>query len=190
AKPRAMRSVLVYDPIGTKLDNPSAQPLRDAALGAQPASTHITESFEVERDELATAGLPAGPVRLLERRADGTLAVLGEARLFDAATRVADVDTIAVGTAEGVIGHHERRELTVDEANRRIVEEVAIVIDNKRAVPATVLMREHMYRGQNWMLAYYSSASAAKEGPQQIALRAVVPAKMQKKVLYVVVYTW
>jgi hypothetical protein len=188
--PHAMRSVLVYDPIGTKLDNPGSQPVRDASLGLVPSPPQITESFEVERDERATSGLPAGPVRLLEHRADGSLGVLGESRLYDAATRVANVDTIAVGTAEGVTGQRERRELTVDEANRRVVEEVAITIDNQRPAPVTVLLREHMYRGQNWSLAYFSAASAAKEGPQQIALRTEVPAKTQQKVLYVVVYTW
>jgi hypothetical protein len=190
AKSRAMRSVLVYDPIGTKLDNPSAQPVRDPTIGAQPASPRLTESFEVERDEDATAGLPGGPVRLLERRPDGSLGVLGEARMFDAATRVADVDTIAIGTADGIAGQRERRELTIDETNRRVVEEVAIAIDNHRSAPATVLLREHMYRGQNWNLAWWSTPGATKEGPQQIALRTTVPAKTKQRVLYVVVYTW
>jgi hypothetical protein len=189
-RPRAMRSVLVYDPIGTKLDNPSAQPVFDAALGANVTSTLITESFEVERDSAACEGLPAGPVRLLERRADGSLTVLGEARLFDASTRVANVDTIAVGTSEGVTGRRVRRELTNDTENKRLVEEFEIDIDNARPVPAAVLVREHLYRGQNWTLAYYSATSAAKEGPQQIALRTTAPAKAKGKLLYVVVYTW
>jgi hypothetical protein len=51
------------------------------------------------------------------------------------------------------------------------------------------VIREHLYRGQNWTLAY-QSAPAAKEGPQQISLRTKVPANGQAKVLYVVVYTW
>src|SRR5262249_37168537 len=114
--PRRMRAVLVYDPVGTKLDNPSCQPLRDAALGVSAsAPARGTASFEVMRDEPASAGLPAGPVRLLERKADGTLAVLAEGRLFEPSTRVANVDTIPIGTAEGVIGHRERRELTIDD---------------------------------------------------------------------------
>ena len=193
AAPRAMSSVLVYDPIGTKLDNPGANPLRDARMGTGPASPHVTESFEVRRDPVATAGLPAGPVRLLERRSDRSLVVLGEARLFDAATRVADVDTIAVGTAADVTGARERRELTVDDERRRIVEEFVITLDNKRGQPVEVLVREHLYRGQNWTLAYpqgSEGALAAKEGPQQISLRTRVAARSQAKILYVVVYTW
>lgn len=188
---RRMRSVLVYDPIGTKLDNPGATPLRDAALGTLPKpSERVTESFEVARDVHGTQGLPAGPVRLLERKRDTSLGVLGEARLFDAATRVSDVDTIAVGTADGVTATRERRELTIDDEARRLTEEFVITIDNKRALPVEVLVREHLYRGQNWTLAYHSAPEATKDGPQQISLRTRVPAKSTTKLLYVVVYTW
>src|SRR5205085_12094928 len=121
AAPRRMRSVLVYDPIGTALDRTSSAPVSDVGLGAGPASTRVTESFEVQRDKRAVLGLPAGPVRLLERRADGTLAVLGESRLFEASTLVAEVDTIAIGTADGVTGHRERRDYTYDKLRTRVV---------------------------------------------------------------------
>jgi hypothetical protein len=189
--PRRMRAVLVYDPIGTKLDNTIPGPVRDATLGVTPAATsRITESFEVRRDERATTGLPAGPVRLLERRPDGTLHVLGESRLFDAATRVAAVDTIAVGTADGVTGKRERREITIDDDRRKLVEEFVITLDNTRDAKVDVLIREHLYRGQNWGIAWWSVKEAVKEGAQQFAMRTDVPAKGQAKIMYVVVYTW
>jgi hypothetical protein len=185
-----MRSVLVYDPIGTRLDHPGVSPVSDPALGASPAApTRITESFEVDRDERVTRGLPAGPVRLFERRADGSIAILGESRLFDAATRVADKDTVAIGTADGVIGHRERRGFAKDDDQKRFSEEFLLTIDNARPRPIEIVVREHLYRGQNWTLAY-QSGPATKEGPQQISLRTAVPANGQAKVLYVVVYTW
>jgi len=188
---RRMRSVLVYDPIGTKLDSPQPAPLRDPMHGTYPKpSSRVTESFEVSRDTRGTQGLPAGPVRLLERKVDGALGVLGESRLFDAATRVSDVDTIAIGTADGVTATRERREFTLDDEGKRLTEEFVITVDNKRAIPAEVLVREHLYRGQNWTLAYHSAPEATKDGPQQISLRTRVPAKSTAKLLYVVVYTW
>ncbi len=188
--PHPLRSVLVYDPIGPGLDHTGAVPVADPSIGAASgASSQVRESFEIARDPGASRGLPAGPARLLEKRPDGALELLGEARLFDATTRVADVDTIAVGTARGVTGHRERRDWARDDDLRRFSEEFLITIDNTRPHPVDVVLREHLYRGQNWTLAY-QSVSAVKEGPQQIALRTTVPARSQVKVLYVVVYTW
>jgi hypothetical protein len=189
--PRPMHSVLVYDPIGTKYDSASAAPLRDASLGVtEPASPNVSESFEITRDAHETAGLPGGPVRLVERRANGSLAPLAEARLFDAATRRSDIDTIAIGTAEGVTGTRVRRELTDEESRHRLVEEFQIEIRNTRAHPVDVLVREHLYRGQTWALAYWSVDDIRQEGPQAFAMRTRVLARGQVKILYVVVYTW
>jgi hypothetical protein len=129
-------------------------------------------------------------VRLLERRSDGAIAVLGESRVFDAASRVAEEDTVAVGVADGVTGRRERRELTLDEDRKRLVEEFVITIANTRPRPVEVVLREHLYRGQNWTLAYQTAADAKKEGPQQISLRTIAPAHGEARVLYVVVYTW
>ncbi len=191
--PHAMRSVLVYDPIGTSHDNPGATPVRDAELGVSPpASTQVSESFEIARDAATTSGLPAGPVKLYEDTPSGALVLLGESRLFDDATRVAPVDTIPIGTAAGVTAHRERRDLTIeDDAQRhRVTEEFVITVDNARDRPVDVLVREHLYRGQTWLIAYESTNHPEKEGAQQIALRTDVPAKAKAEVTYVVVYSW
>lgn len=186
-----MRSVLLYDAVGTKLDNTGTTPVRDAALGVTPPpGTRVTESFEVTRDRAATVDLPAGKVRLLEQRPDGALVVLGEASLFDASTKVAASDTIIVGTASGVTAHRERRELTVDEDGKRITEEFHITVDNTRAEPVEIVLREHFYRSVNWTLAYHSALAATKEGAQAVALRTRVPAKGKTELVYVVVYGW
>lgn len=194
-QPRPMRSVLVFDPIGTKLDKGGSAPDRDANLGIETSAptrvpSRVTESFEVSRKTASSEGLPGGPVRLLQRNPDGSLGVLGEARLFDAATRVAEVDTVAIGTADGVTGRRERRDLTIDDDDKRLVEEFVLTIKNTRTVPVEVVLREHLYRGQNWTLAYQTAREPTKEGPQQISIRTTVPASSETKVLYVVVYTW
>ncbi len=190
-KPHRMRAMLVYDPIGTKLDNSSPIPIRDPSLGVSEApSSNVSESFEIARDQHETAGLPAGPVRLLERRADGRLVVIGESSLFSPQTRRSDVDTIAVGTADGVTGHRVRRELTDDESRHRLVEEFVITLDNARSEPVAVLVREHLYRGQTWALGYWSEPDITQEGAQAFVMCTHVPAKGKVNILYVVVYTW
>ena len=191
--PRPMRSVLVYDPIGTQYDRAGRNPAPEPDLGVRPpAGRRVDESFEIERDPAVTAGLPAGPVRLLERRPDGALALLGQARLFDATTRVATSDTITVGAAEDVTGDRERRELTIDDDRQRVVEDFVITIDNARARPAEVVVREHLYRGTNWTLAYISVpvGDETKEGPQQVAPRLTVPPRSKGRLMYSVVYWW
>ena len=188
--PRALRSVLVYDPIGPALDHPGAAPAADPDLGARThRTTRITESLELDRDARADHALPGGTGTLIERRAGGVQVTRGTARLFDAATANARAETIAIGTAVGLIGHRERRDWAKDDDQHRFSEEFLLTIDSARPRPVEVVIREHLYRGQNWTLAY-QSAPAAKEGAQQIALRAAVPANGRAKVLYVVVYTW
>jgi hypothetical protein len=188
--PRPMRSVLVFDAVGPGLDYQHGQPVQDPNLGVNPPpSTRVTESFEIDR-VAATQRLPGGPVRLLERRPDGTLSLLGEAKLFGPSTLAASVDTIPIGTAGKVTGKRERRELTIDNDRKRVVEEIALTVENAREQPVEVVLREHLYRGENWTIAYRSVFDIAKEGKQQIAMRVAVPARGKQTVLYVVVYSW
>ncbi|MGE0547912.1 MAG: hypothetical protein AB7O24_20265 [Kofleriaceae bacterium] len=183
-----LRSVLVYDPIGTALDSEAVTPNTNAKLGTAPAPSRVTESLEIARGR--TTNLPRGRVTLVERKSDGTLGLLGEAMLFEPATRESNVDTIPLGIADKVTGKRERTEITIDQQGHRIVEEFMLTIDNARSVPIEVVLREHLYRGQNWTLAFQSSDNPTKEGPQQIAMHTRVAANSSAKVLYVVVYTW
>ena len=54
------------------------------------------------------------------------------------------------------------------------------------------MVREHLYRGQDWSIAYANVVLTAKdkEGQQQVSMRTRVPANGSAKVYYVVVYTW
>lgn len=188
--PSPMRSVLVFDPIGAAVERSHQIPSDDPSLGTHPSDAPLLESYELERDPRLVRGLPAGNARLIEQRRDGTTVVLGETRVFETKAHMRTSDTIAIGTAGDVRGKRERRDFSVDDDNRRIVEEYAITFDNARARPVDVIAREHMVRGLNWHLAYYTMAEASQETTQQVALRAQVPAHGRTKIDYVVVYTW
>lgn len=189
-QPRPVHSVLVYDPIGTKLDHGGTSPIRDPKLGLGKASTQVRESLEIVRPAPTSGGLPGGPARLFERRPDGTLALIGESRVFDASTSVAAVDIVELGTAEGVTGQRERVEFALDDDRKRLVEEFTLTVANTRAYPIDVVLREHLYRGKNWALAFTTAIAPKKDGAQQISMRLRVPAKGDAKLFYVVVYTW
>ncbi|HEV7557557.1 MAG TPA: hypothetical protein VGO00_18965, partial [Kofleriaceae bacterium] len=136
------------------------------------------------------SGLPGGPVQLVERDANGSLVVLAAARMFDRSTSKANVDTIAIGTATGVTGHRERRDISIDDAAKRLTEEFTITIANTRPRPISVVLREHLYRSKSWTLAYYSAPRAEQEGTQQVSMHVDVPAHQSLAVLYVAVYSW
>jgi hypothetical protein len=185
-----LRAVLVFDPNGDVLDRPSKIPSRDSELGGSPSDAPLSESYEVPRDARETAGLPEGLVKLVEEHRDGARIVIGETQLFAAAASGQASDTIAVGTAGDVHARRERLELAIDDDDRRIVEEFAITFDSTRRLPVRVIAREHMPRGVDWNLAYYSVPDAIKEGAQQVALRATIPPHGHLKIGYVVVYVW
>ncbi len=185
-----LRPVLVFDPIGPSLDYQHEQPVQDANLGVNlPPATRVIENVLFDRSS-AIRNLPGGPVRTFERKPDGTLALLTESRLFGTETLAAVVDTVPLRTATGVTGKRERRELTIDNDRKRIVEEFALMIDNTREHSIDLLLREHLYRGTGWTIAYHSVVQTEKEGMQQLAIRTVVPARAKQTVLYVVVYEW
>lgn len=197
AAPRPLREVVIYDPIGSKLDYPGATPVRDRDLGVKPpAGPALMRALELARDP-AAAGLPAGPVHVVERRPDGTRAPVADARLFEATTRRARVDRIVLGPARGLTGSRHRRELTVDDDRTRLAEEFLIAIESTRPAPTDVVVVEHLYRGRAWVLPYASLPLGRidHEGEQQVAMHVRVPARRADRpgrleVMYVVVYSW
>jgi len=185
-RPVEVRSLLVYDPIGTQFDAGGHVPIQAEGYGAGKPVTAVAESEEIDLGDGAGA-LPSGTVRLVERGADGTLRLRGQGQLRSAAGAAT---TVAIGRAPDVTASRTRIEFTIDARAKRLVEEFEIAIENKGDHAASVLVREHLYRGLTWNVPYYSTDDAKKEGPQQIAMRTSVPARGKAKVVYVVVYTW
>jgi len=182
----SVRSILVYDPIGAALDASGHVPIQGESYGMGKASPGVDESEEIELGA-GSAALPAGTVRLVERARDGALRLRGQGQLRGTAGAVT---TVAIGRSPDVRGRRERSAFSLDLERKRLVEEFAITIDNGGDHAVDVLVREHLYRGLTWTIAYYSTAIATQEGHQQIALRTSVPAHGQAKVVYVVVYPW
>jgi len=205
AAPHALplREILVFDPVGTKFDAPGSIPqkARNHGLDAKPATT-VLRSFEIDLDPATRGSLPAGPVRLFGRGDHGELAPLGAGRLFDRAQGEAKTATVPVGRSPDVKATRRRTDFFIDEtgvldakgvrSRRMIIEEFTITLTNSGKAPVQVLVREHMYRGETWGLAYASpqASRVTKEGPQQIAMRVDVPGAGETRVVYRVVYTW
>ncbi len=184
----------VFDPIGDRLDRASRRPVAGrwygAALGGEERALDTYVEVDLAAAGLSAAELPPGDVVVLERSRGGELAPLGRARAFHQASQSRTLG-LAIGTVPDLVGRRRVTEFTRDDAGRRLVEELRIEIENRRAGAADVLVREHLYRGLNWAIAYFNQAGAlSKEGPQEIHVRLHVPGRSKRVIVYRVVYTW
>lgn len=193
AATRRAHPVVVYDPIGSKLDHAGESPVRERSFGVTPPPRRtLLKGYEIARDPVAMRGLPGGIAHLLAADRDGRLSRVGEGRMFGTALAKATVDTLQYEPAANVTGRRERVEMTLDTDRRRLAEDFRITIENHQPTAVDVVIREHMYRGENWTLAYLSLPldRASQEGPQQIAIRGRVPGSGTLIVSYTVVYWW
>lgn len=189
-----VKELLVVDAIGTRLDLSARVPRKVKEYGANESNTPpVEQSYEfVLPAILRREDIPAGDLRLFARRGD-QVRPLGQTRVGGdaiAADAVATKATIAVGSSAKVSATRKQTDFAIDADAKRLIEEITIELDNKGPTDAVVLVREHLYRGLNWSLAYYSVPALEKEGPQQISMRVTAPAKRKTKVSYRVVYTW
>lgn len=194
ARSVAARTTAVFDPIGDRLDQARRRPVATrwygAALGGEERALDTYVEVDLAAAGLSAAELPPGDVVVLERAKDGELLPLGRARAFNHASQSKTL-RLAIGTVPDLVGRRRVTEFSRDDVGHRLIEELTIEIENRRAGAADVLVREHLYRGLNWAIAYYNQAGAlSKEGPQEIHVRLHLPARSRRTIVYRVVYTW
>lgn len=186
-----LQPTLVYDPVGTRLDSATMRPQTDESYGVERWPTAVDESLLVDLSRVADGPLPSGPVRVFMVGEGGALVWRGEGRLLPPAADAELYTTVAVGRSPAVTGKRRRTDFSLDHDALRLVEEVTVTLHNRGQQPADVLVREHLYRGQCWTLAYHSTGDrVAKEGAQQIGLGVAVPAGGEATVMYRVLYEW
>lgn len=185
-----LRPTLVYDPVGTRLDSATLHPQRAEAYGVERWPAAVDESVLIDLSQVADGALPSGLVRVFTVGRGGALVWRGEGRLLPPADDAERYTTVAVGRSVDVTGARRRTDYHLDLERRRLVEEITVTLHNAGDRAADVLVREHLYRGQCWSLAFQSTERVAKEGFQQIGLGVTVPAGGDATVMYRVVYEW
>lgn len=190
-RPIALRRAMVYDPVGPGLQHAVQPPEQDPAYGVQRWPATLDETVKIDLAAVADIQLPAGPVRLATAEPGGELRWRGEGELLPPAADAERYLTIAIGRIDDVTGARRRTDFVVDQLRQRMIEEITITLTSTRATPVDVLVREHVYRGPCWWLAFHSTGDrVAKEGEQQIALTTTVPARGTATVVYRVIYHW
>ncbi len=187
----ALRPTLVYDPVGPGLDSATMRPQIDDRYGVERWPAAVDESLLVDLSAVADRPLPSGAVRVFAVGDGGALVWRGEGRLLPPSADAERYTTVAIGRSPVVTGQRRRTDFSIDHDAMRLIEEVRLTLHNAGARAAEVLVREHLYRGQCWTLAYHSTAErVAKEGAQQIGLGITVPAGGDATVMYRVLYEW
>jgi hypothetical protein len=195
--------VLVFDPVGDRLDHEGRRPVSRPSYGANRGTDVIAASVALELGLDALGRLPGGRLSVL-RRGDRGLVPLGDGLGFaDPASSSqtfepgkgsrADSGTgrVIVARSSEVSGRRWQEDFSYDPRRRRLVEEIRVELDNRGDAAAVVDVREHQYRGLNWAIVYHNEAGRlTKTSSQEIRFDVSVPPRSKRLVAYRVAYTW
>ncbi|MGZ5114299.1 MAG: DUF4139 domain-containing protein [Usitatibacter sp.] len=133
--------------------------------------------------------LPAGKIRVAKADgADGNLEFVGE-DLIDHTARDETVQ-VKLGSAFDVVGERRQVDFRIDAAARWIEEDIEVKVRNQKPdEPASVVVREGLYRWSNWTV-LRKTQPFAKEDSRTIDFALRVAPKGEAIVRYTVRYTW
>lgn len=193
-----IEALTVVDVVGPRFNRSSRTPSQVRSYGDPDGAPPVIEQHLqlTLPGPLAAAGVPTGDLALFERVGGQTLA-LGRVRMAapevveGAPPAVPGQRSIVVGGARHLTVRRKQTDFAVDLPGKRVVEEFTLTLTSTSTSELDVAVREHLHRGLNWTLAYWTpNAVVTKEQAQRIALRVRVPAKATRTVAYRVVYTW
>ncbi len=185
-----LRSRLVYDPVGRALDRDQRMPVTDGSYGVRAWPDTLAEAIEVDLSPVAAGGLPPGPIALTTVGRDGALRWRGQGALSPPTEAASRKAIVTIGRVEDVTGRRRQTDLVRDDERLRLFEEYTVTVTNRRPVVIDVVVREHLYRGPCWILAYASTDRIEKIGAQEIALSARIPPAATVALVYRVIYKW
>lgn len=180
---------LSYDPVGDELDGGTRANL-DPTLGVQRWTSRVATAISLDLGRLGDRALPAGAIQLFSQGDGGVVTWRGEGELLPPATDAERTLTITLDRSDDVTARRQRTMFEVENERERLVEEFKLTFTNRGDRAHRVVAREHLYRGKCWSLVYYSTPEVAKEGEQQVSLRAEVPARGEVSIVYRVAYKW
>ena len=163
--------------------------VQEQNYGLSSSNTKVQIQQEIKNTDANHLGipLPAGRVRLYRRDADGQIEFVGESTINHTPTE--DSVKVTSGSAFDVKGSRKQTNFNVDNGRRELNENFEIRLTNQKAVPVTVNVLEHLYRGDNWEIQQKSS-DFTKLDSNTIQFPVQVPAKGDASVTYSVRYTW
>jgi len=179
--------LLVYE--GAAMPWGGGEPIDGREFG-QTGNTKVDIYVRLTNDKASNMGmpLPAGKMRVFQRDdADGSLEFIGEDVIKH--TPRDEKVLIRLGSAFDVVGERTQVDFKVDRSRRQMTESFKIEIRNRKDQPATVLVREPLYRWSNWQITASSQAwDKVNAGAIQFTVDAA--ANSVSTVTYTVQYSW
>ena len=182
-----VEKLLVYE--GAAMAWGGGGPIDGREFG-QVGNTKVDIYVRLTNDKASNMGmpLPAGKMRVFQRdEADGSLEFIGEDVIKH--TPRDEKVLIRLGSAFDVVGERTQVDFKVDRARRQMTESFKIEIRNRKDQPVTVLVREPLYRWNNWQITASSQAwDKVNAGTIQFTVDAA--ANSVSTVTYSVQYSW
>jgi hypothetical protein len=132
--------------------------------------------------------LPAGRVRVSKQDSgDQTLELIGE-DVIDHTPKDENV-RLKLGSAFDLVGERRQVDFRVDTSRREISEEIEIKLRNHKNHPATVIVKENLYRWVNWKIVR-KTHKFDPEDARTVHFPVQVPPGAESALRYTVQYTW
>jgi len=164
--------------------------ISDASYGSEESNKKVNVIIEVKnsKDNHMGMALPKGKVRLYKRDpADGSLEFIGEDQIDH--TPKDETIKLHIGDAFDVVGERKRTDFHVDSSAHVMTESFEIRIRNHKTEPVEVLVKETLYRWNNWEITA-SNQKWTKYDSDTIHFPVNVNKDGEQVITYTVRYTW
>ncbi len=164
--------------------------ITDAGYGSEEGNKKVNVIIELKNSKENHMGmaLPKGKVRLYKRDpADNSLEFIGEDQIDH--TPKDETVRLHIGDAFDIVGERKRTDFHVDVGGHVMIESFEIRVRNHKDVPVEVLVKEPLYRWNNWEITQ-SSQKYDKYDSSTIHFHANVDKDAEQVITYTVRYTW
>lgn len=183
--------IYVYD--GVKISQQysgwSVENIRENASYGTESNPKVWVMLEFKNSKENNLGmpLPAGRARVYRRDQSGPMEFTGEDKIDHTPSN----ETVRLynGNAFDVVGERRRTYFRVNSSERWADESFEIALRNHKTTPVEVRVVEHLYRWTSWEISQ-KSQDFQKTDAQTVEFHVQVPPEVEKKVTYMVHYTW
>lgn len=172
-------NVQIYDPYNMR---------EQQNLGIQSEKkVAVTLEFKNAEDNHLGIPLPKGRVRLYKKDTDGSQEFVGEDMIDH--TPKDETVRLYVGNAFDLVGERIQTNFKVISSGHVTEESFEITLRNHKKEAVTIIVREHLYRGQEWKI-LETSHPFDKKDSQKMEAKVEVPADGEVEITYTVRYNY